>query len=204
MGLRILIAVIGYTLGCLLFSYILGKIVRKIDIREHGTTNAGASNATIVMGWKYGILAGLGDVLKGLIAVLIVKALYPDSPELAILAGVAAIIGHIFPLPLKFRGGKGVATMAGMLLGFNPAWGLLAILIVLILTVITDYIVYGSIAVYILLPIIALVEALPLAYIILTVLLMLLGIYKHLSNLRKIANKEEIGLRQTLKRKTAA
>ncbi len=195
-------ALIGYALGGIQAAYILGKVVRQIDIRQHGTTNAGASNATIVLGWKYGIIAGAVDVLKGLVAVLIVRALYPNMPELGFVAGVGAVLGHIYPILLGFRGGKGIAALVGMLLALDPWVGLAAILSLVLLTVLSDYIAVGSIALYLALPIITLtVFDYPLPYVGLALLLMLIGIYKHLSNVRKILNKEEVGLRTVIRDK---
>ena len=115
---------IGYAFGSIQPAYILSKIVGKIDIREHGSGNAGASNITAIMGWKYGFLVGLVDILKGVFAVLVVKWIYPFSPDLAFLSGIMAIIGHIFPFYMKFRGGKGVAALAvGMMFGSNSEIG---------------------------------------------------------------------------------
>ena len=93
----IISAVIGYLFGCIQASYFIGKFVRKIDIRKHGTTNAGASNVTMVMGFKWGLLAGLIDVLKASAAVWTVSAVYPNVQDAALIAGFFAVIGHIYP-----------------------------------------------------------------------------------------------------------
>ena len=107
----IIAILIGYAFGCIQPAYFLGKMIGKMDIREQGSGNAGASNITAIMGWKYGVIVGLVDILKGIFAVLVVRWIYPDSPDLAYLSGIMAILGHIFPFYLKFRGGKGVATL---------------------------------------------------------------------------------------------
>ena len=111
---------IGYLFGCIQAAFILSKLVGKMDIREHGSGNAGASNITTIMGVKYGFIVGLVDVLKGLFAVLVIKWIYPGSPDLAYLSGIMAILGHIFPIYLKFKGGKGVSTSFGVALGLWP------------------------------------------------------------------------------------
>lgn len=194
--------VLGYAFGCIQMAFILGKLVRRIDIRQHGTTNAGASNAVIVLGWKYGVIVGAGDYAKGLLPVLIVQALYPALPALPFVAGVAAILGHIFPAPLGFRGGKGIATMLGALLGLNFWVGLVALLFLIIVTVVSDYVAIGSIGLYLALPFLAwLLFRYPAVYVAISVGLMGLGVYKHLSNVRKIVNKQELGLRAVMRSK---
>jgi len=198
----IVAVLIGYAFGCIQTAYILGKAVRRIDIRQHGTTNAGASNAVIVLGWKYGVIVGVGDYAKGLLPVLIVRALYPELPPLAFAAGVAAILGHIFPAPLGFRGGKGIATLLGVLLGLNFWVGLVALLFLIVVTVLSDFVAIGSIGLYLALPFLAwLLFNYPAAYVALAVGLMLLGVYKHFSNVKKIVNKQEVGLRAVMRPK---
>lgn len=201
-GKLFIAALIGYSLGNIEMAYILGQLVRHIDIREYGSTNAGASNATIVLGWKYGILTGLGDVLKAAAAVLIVRAFYPDAPALGFIAGGFAVLGHIFPVILKFRGGKGIAALVGTLLGLNGWVGLIAILFIATFTILLDYIAISSIALYVFLPFIIIfffkfnAAAIALAFVIATV-----GIYKHLSNIRNIRDGKEVGLRAVFKRR---
>lgn len=198
----IVAVVSGYAFGCIQTAFILGKLVRQVDIRQHGTTNAGASNAVIVLGWKYGIITGVVDYAKGLAAVLIVRALYPAMPALAFVAGAAAILGHVFPAPLGFRGGKGVATLLGALLGLNFWVGLVALLFLITATVLSDFVAVGSIGLYLALPALtALIFHYPAAYVALAVGLMLLGVYKHVSNVKKILRKQEVGLRAVLRSK---
>ncbi len=195
----IVAVLMGYAFGCIQMAFILGKLVRQIDIREHGTTNAGASNAVIVLGWKYGAMVGVGDYVKGLLPVLIVRALYPALPALPFVAAVAAILGHIFPAPLGFRGGKGIATLLGALLGLNFWVGLAALLFLIVVTVLSDFVAIGSIGLYLALPFLAwLLFHYPAVYVALAVGLMLLGVTKHLSNVKKILNKQEVGLRAVM------
>lgn len=112
--LSILSVIIGYLLGAILPSYIFGKL-KGIDIREEGTKNAGTANAFRVLGLPYAIPTALFDTVKGLLAMLIAYSLGANLFFMQ-LSGIAAIIGHIFPFYIKFRGGQGVATAAGMLL----------------------------------------------------------------------------------------
>ena len=197
----IIAILIGYAFGCIQAAYLLSKIVGKMDIREHGSGNAGASNITTIMGWKYGVIVGLVDILKGMFAVLVVKWIYPESPDLHFLSGLMAIAGHIFPFYMKFRGGKGVAALVGMMLGLNWKLGLIFVLLVAIPALLTDYIVAGSFTTFIGLPIVAFIMGYPFILIILSILLTILCFYLHRSNIQRIINKEELKISSVLKKK---
>ena len=99
----------AYLLGCSNMALYLSKL-KKIDLRSGGSKNLGASNATILMGVKAGALVALHDVGKAALAVLLANIVYPDVANIGAVAGVAAVLGHIFPAPMKFRGGKGFAS----------------------------------------------------------------------------------------------
>ena len=197
----IIAILIGYAFGCIQSSYFLSKIVGKMDIREHGSGNAGASNITAIMGWKYGFIVGLVDVLKGIFAVLVVKWIYPDNPDLAYLSGIMAIIGHIFPFYMKFRGGKGVATLVGMMFGLNWKLGILFLLLVALPALLADYIVIGSFTVFIALPIVTYILEYPLVFTIMGVCLTVLCFYLHRANIQRIMGKEELKISAVIKLK---
>ncbi len=202
MVIQTIIAIlIGYGFGCIQAAYILSKMVGKMDIREHGSGNAGASNITAIMGWKYGFIVGLVDVLKGLFAVLVVKWIYPDSPDLAYLSGIMAIIGHIFPFYLKFRGGKGVATLVGMMFGLDWKLGILFALLVAVPALLADYIVIGSFTSFIALPIVTYISGYPMVFTITGVCLTVLCFYLHRANIKRIINKEELKISAVIKKK---
>jgi len=115
MFISILTIIIGYLLGTILMAYILGRLVRGIDIREHGSRNPGAMNAFKVLGSPYGIVTLLFDMSKGVLAIFIAHLL--RVPTVVILAsGFAAIVGHTFPFYLRFKGGRGAATAYGILI----------------------------------------------------------------------------------------
>jgi len=192
---------IGYAFGCIQPSYFLSKAVGKMDIREQGSGNAGASNVTAIMGWKYGFIVGLVDVLKGIFAVLVVKWIYPDSPDLAYLSGIMAILGHIFPFYMKFRGGKGVATLVGMMFGLNWKLGILFVLLVALPALLADYIVVGSFTAFIALPIVTYILSYPIVFTLMSVCLTILCFYLHRANIQRIINKEELKIRAVIKRK---
>ena len=197
----IIVMLIGYVFGIIQPAYFLSKVVGKMDIREHGSGNAGASNITAIMGWKYGFIVGLVDVLKGVFAVLVVKWIYPDSPDLAYLSGIMAIIGHIFPFYMKFRGGKGVATLVGMMFGLNWKLGILFVLLVALPALLADYIVVGSFTAFIALPIVTYILSYPIVFTLMSICLTILCFYLHRANIQRIINKEELKIRAVIKRK---
>lgn len=121
--IRLICTLIGYLFGSIQTAYFLGKI-KGIDIREHGSGNAGTTNTLRVLGTKAGIVVFCGDMLKSILAVLLVKCLfgvkYPEiAPLLVIYTGLGCVLGHNFPFYLKFRGGKGIATTGGLMIAFN-------------------------------------------------------------------------------------
>ena len=154
---RIACLAIGYVLGLFQTSYIYGR-KQGIDIREHGSGNAGTTNALRVLGWKAGILTFAGDVIKCVVAFLIVFFLFRGSacrPLLTLYAGTGVTLGHNFPFYLNFKGGKGIAVMAG-LVAVNSFWHLPASLLLIPITltcflvpvIVTRYISVGSLAAY--------------------------------------------------------
>ncbi len=114
--------VLAYVLGSFPTSILAGKLARGIDIREHGSGNAGATNTLRVLGPKWGVGVGLVDLLKGWLAVFLPATLSAagEMPVLLVVCGLAAVLGHAFPVFAGFRGGKGVATGGGMVLGLFP------------------------------------------------------------------------------------
>ncbi len=197
----VLTMIIGYALGCFQTSYILGKLVRNIDIREHGSGNAGTSNTTTILGLKYGVIVGTLDILKGFLAVVLVRAIYPEQPDLAYLAGIMAILGHIFPFYMRFRGGKGVATLVGITFGLGWKLGVLFALLVIIPALLTDYIVAGSFGVYAGLPVATHLSGYPQLFTWIAVGLFLLCLYLHRENIRRILKKEELKISAVLWKK---
>jgi len=200
----IITILIGYLMGCIQAAFIISKTVGKMDIREHGSGNAGASNITSIMGLKFGVIVGLVDILKGFFAVLLVKFIFPDNPDLAYLAGIMAILGHIFPFYMNFRGGKGVAAVAalvGMMFGIDWKLGVLFALLVIIPALLTDYIVIGSFTTFTALPIVTYILDYPLIFTIFGLLLTVLIYYLHRFNIQRIKNKEETKISSVLKKK---
>ena len=142
---------VGYLLGCSNMALYLSKL-KHIDIRKAGSANLGAANSTIVLGWRCGILVGLHDIGKAVVAVLLTKFLFPDSLYAGVTAGVACVIGHIFPLPMKFRGGKGFASFIGLTVALNWKLALIVGVLIVVITVITDDLVAGTLTTIVVVP----------------------------------------------------
>jgi len=149
-SLSVIAVVLAYLAGSIPSAVWAGKLFHGIDVREHGSGNAGATNTVRVLGWKTGIPVLLFDLFKGWLAAMLPRFLdaAPESSEtlmvLQIACGLAAIIGHVFPLFAGFRGGKGVATTFGVLLALHPLLTLTCAGIFLIVLLASGYVSLGS------------------------------------------------------------
>ena len=194
---------IGYLFGCFQTSFFISKMVAQKDIREIGSGNAGASNVTSELGWKYGILTGFSDVLKAYIPTQIVLYIFPGAYQpldLIALTGTGAVLGHIYPFFLDFRGGKGVACYIGMLLAIDWQIGIAVIIGLIIFTIITDYVAVGSIALYIIIPLLAYYSNHSDVVIGCAMVLLVVGMIKHWINVQRILSGSETGLRSVFKK----
>jgi glycerol-3-phosphate acyltransferase PlsY len=135
----------SYLLGAIPTSYLAARVFRGIDLREHGSRNLGATNLYRVLGWRFAIPVGLFDAAKGAIPVLLFAPRISPSQLVALLCGVVAIVGHVFSVFVRFRGGKGVATAAGVMLALTPAALGVAALLWALLVYLTGYVSLGSI-----------------------------------------------------------
>ena len=193
-----LAALMGYLLGCSNMAYWLG-LIKKVDIRGNGSGNLGASNATVLLGWGAGVIVAVHDIGKAVLAVLMAKLLFPGLEAVGAAAGVACVLGHIFPFYLKFKGGKGLASFLGMVAMLNWKVGIAAALLLVVITLVTDFIALGTISVSVASPVgIFLLTGgivVPLILCIATVVM----IFKHVENVQRIINRTEIGLRSTAK-----
>jgi glycerol-3-phosphate acyltransferase PlsY len=145
---RIASLLIGYLFGICQTAYVVGKM-NGIDIREHGSGNAGTTNALRVLGKKAGAIVFAGDFLKCFIAIHLVKIIFKSSgadilPLLGLYAATGCILGHNFPIQLNFRGGKGIACTAGLLAAFDIRIGLIALITFLAIVIVTRYVSLGS------------------------------------------------------------
>ena len=138
--------VASYLLGAIPTSYLAGRLIRGIDLREYGSRNLGATNLYRVLGWRFAIPVGLLDAAKGLIPVLVFAPRVSDSEVFALVCGLTAVVGHVFSIFVGFKGGKGVATAAGVMLGLTPVALGVAAAVWAALVFLTGYVSVGSIA----------------------------------------------------------
>jgi acyl phosphate:glycerol-3-phosphate acyltransferase len=136
----------SYLLGAVPTSYLAARLFRGIDLREHGSRNLGATNLYRVLGWRYAVPVGLLDAAKGLVPVLVFAPRVSSSDLFALICGLVAVVGHVFSVFVGFKGGKGVATAAGVMLGLTPAALGVAVLVWAALVYLTGYVSVGSIA----------------------------------------------------------
>lgn len=190
----ILIILISYFLGSSSMSYYIAKW-KGIDIQNKGSKNLGASNAMIVLGWKSGILVGIHDIAKSALAVILANAIFPHLQYAGAIAGISSVLGHIFPFYLKFKGGKGFASYLGMTMALNWKLGLIICVVIVLATLITDYIVVGTTLTITIVP--TVLGIITKSFILSIILLIgtLVIIYKHRMNYVRIVKGTEIGFR---------
>lgn len=160
-----LVGIASYLLGAVPTAVLISKRFFVFDIREKGSGNMGSTNAFRVLGWKWGIFVQVVDILKGYLAVVLIAHLmegqqlpftnrtpFEDITVVRLLAGASAVIGHIFSVFVKFKGGKGVNTAAGMLIGIAPVEVALAVAVFAVAVTLSGYISLGSILAAIMIP----------------------------------------------------
>lgn len=194
----LLTAVVGYLLGSINTSIVVGKLVYKTDIREHGSGNAGATNALRTFGKKAAILAVVGDALKGIVACIIGRLLVGgdfggDAPVYVgeYIGGMMAVIGHNWPIYFGFKGGKGVMTSFAVILFISPVSALLSMLLFVVLVSIWRMVSLGSIAGAVAFPVIAALFHEPLMLVLVGLFLGLLIVVRHIPNIKRILNGTE-------------
>ena len=190
----VLVVLIGYLIGCSNLAYFIAK-AKGLDIRQVGTGNPGASNAMMLLGWKVGILVGVHDIGKAVVAVLLCNALFPALPFCRVVAGVACVLGHLFPFYLSFRGGKGFASTLGMIAALDWRFALALGAAIVVLVLITDYIVVGTVTTVLSYPIYCLVTHQLVAAGLVAVIAAII-LFKHRANFVRIFKGTEVGLRK--------
>ncbi|MEA1887422.1 MAG: glycerol-3-phosphate 1-O-acyltransferase PlsY [Bacteroidota bacterium] len=195
----ILICMVAYGLGSIPTAVWAGKLFHNIDIREHGSGNAGATNTIRVLGWASGIPVLIIDIGKGWLAAglpAMLKLVGPGSSELInmqIITGVIAIFGHVFPVFAGFKGGKGVASTFGVLLALHPLVTVLCMAVFLAVLLVTGYVSISSISAGIAFPLISLVffESPSVMFTIFAILIALALIITHKKNISRLLKGEE-------------
>ena len=199
----IVILLLSYLMGSLPTSVIVARITKGIDIRQHGSGNAGGTNSFRVLGWKAGLFVSLVDIGKGTFATLVISTLrfgelpFESQSAVMVLAGVAAILGHTFTIFAGFKGGKGVATGAGMLLGLFPVAFMICLLVFAVVLFTTGIVSLSSISAAVSLPIVLFLfdrfTAMDVDAVLMTVsiIIPLFIIFTHRTNVKRLLNGEE-------------
>ena len=181
--------------GCIQTSFFIGKVLFKIDVKNQGSKNAGASNGVLLFGWAYGVFIGLVDLMKAYIPVSICLTLTEFDMFLASIVGGGVILGHIYPFFMNFNGGKGMSSYFGMILALDFSFGMILLLLSAIFLMITNYVAVATILILVFVPIreyfyseytISNPE-----YILSILFFSMLIISKHIENLVKIKNGTE-------------
>jgi glycerol-3-phosphate acyltransferase PlsY len=190
---------LAYLLGSIPTAVWVGKIFHSIDVREHGSGNAGATNVIRVLGWKTGIPVMIVDIAKGWLAAYLPVLLHlaePGSAQLTniqILAGITSIIGHVYPVLAGFRGGKGVACTVGVLIALHPFLTFSCIAIFLVVLLITGYVSVASMSMGVSFPVLlfTLFNTPSLYFKIFSILIAIAIILTHRKNIRRLLKGEE-------------
>lgn len=201
----LLVLVIGYCFGLLQWSYILTKTLFKQDIRTLGFGNAGASNTVQSLGFKWGLLVGILDILKAVASVLLVGRLFhlgfvPGEAGLLYVNAFGVILGHNFPVHMGFRGGKGTAALAGALLAFHPGLGLLGMALSIAVAFLSDYVIMGTLTLTLFTLFATLFFDLGGLAVLMAVLIILLSLYMHIENVKRLRAGTEPRISRVLKK----
>ncbi len=191
-------ALIGYTLGNLSPAALVSKL-KNIDLRSSGTKNMGGTNTMLVVGRGWGITVMLLDILKGFLASRLAKWLFPQLRYAMLIAGLATVVGHIFPVAMGFRGGKGLASFGGMVLAYSPWMFLLLAVIALLLMFLVNVSVVGPLSAAVLFPVLVGLQSHDLLSVLLCAAAGILIIVKHWSNIAKARSGKEISIRSFFK-----
>jgi glycerol-3-phosphate acyltransferase PlsY len=199
--MNLLALFIGYFSGSFQTSYILGRVYRKMVIRNLGSGNAGTSNMVQTFGWKLGVLTFLGDILKVIIPLVIAKQFFHTAPLFNLILGIGGILGHNFPFYMGFKGGKGTATTLGMLLVFDYKVCILIALVLIAVVVLTDYIALASLISVAAIPIVLYLFKYNMDLIAVSSVMPVVCILVHRSNIKNMIGKNEKKVSSVFKRK---
>jgi len=204
----LIVIIIGYLFGCIHGSQIVGKY-KQINIKKSGMKNAGATNATLLLGFRYGLIVAFIDVFKAIISLLIITSLlnkfevvYDLQIFYLYINALFVIIGHNFPLTMNFNGGKGTASLFGVLLYIDWRFAVMGLFILLIFAFVTNYFVTGTLMLYI-------SFAMYTAFIfgrapsLVAILFIVLFFIKHTENFKRIMNKEEVKVSSLIRREVS-
>ena len=194
---RLFCLLIGYALGCIQSAYIIGKFVHGIDIRDHGSKNSGFTNANRVMGFKTGIWIFIADVAKAVLAFLVASWLFDGGGSFlsayttngllpGVWAGLGVILGHNFPIFMKFRGGKGISCTVGLVFMLDWRAAVIIFLIAVVIIFVTRYISLASLTISLLMPVFMAIFGYGWEVVIITAALCGLAWFMHRGNIQKL------------------
>ena len=181
--------ILAYLVGSIPNALWIGKMFKNIDVREFGSGNVGATNATRVLGWKLGVMVLIFDAFKGMIFIIIARK-FGLSDIYVVLIGLAAILGHSYSIYLKFKGGKAVATSLGVMLVLIPKVVIILIIVFLLIVIISGYVSLASISVAGLLPILSYIMYNNIIAL-LSLVVGILVIWRHKSNIKNLLEGKE-------------
>lgn len=187
----VVVIIISYLLGSISFSILAARWLRKIDIRQHGSGNAGATNTLRVLGVGPAIGVFVLDIAKGVAAVLLGRAFGDEYAWLQVACGLAAIIGHNWPIFFRFKGGKGIATAIGALAVWAFLPTLIAGLMAIASIIVTRYVSLGSLIFVVFTPIMGLAFDVAQEVVWGAAIIAVMGIYRHRKNIVKLLNGTE-------------
>ncbi len=188
--MQYLAILISYLIGSISFGYIFCKVFKGVDIRDYGSGNTGATNISRVLGPGAAITVFILDVLKGISAIYLARV-FTDSPILIILAGIAVVAGHNWPVFFGFRGGRGIATSLGVLFAISPVVFTWLFIMGISVVALSRYISLGSMSGAVALPFLMWYFNLELPYIIFGILISLLAIIRHIPNIKRLKEGKE-------------
>lgn len=212
MGTLVIIAILSYLIGAIPSSLWVGKLYKKIDLRDYGSGNLGATNTFRILGWKAGVVVSLIDFMKGFAAAFWISAIAVDAVPsvyhgwetsyfVQIFAGLIAVIGHMYSVFARFKGGKGVLTACGMLYAIEPISISLALLVFLTVLITTRYVSMASITASLLYPIFLLMLRYGFNFtidgslMVITAVLAITIVVKHRSNIQRLLDGNENRIR---------
>jgi glycerol-3-phosphate acyltransferase PlsY len=188
-------AILGYLLGTINPAALFGR-VKKVDLRNKGTKNLGATNTALILGKKLGFVVMFFDIFKGCLAVIIAKLIFAETAALSgLIAGASAVIGHMFPFYMKFKGGKGLAAYGGMVLAYDPVIFLILFLIGIICMLAFNYCVALTVSAASLFPVAVALKSIGspdlIASTVIAAVISAIFILRHRSNIIRSFKKQE-------------
>ena len=194
-----LIIISCYLLGSIPFGYIVGKLFKKVDIREFGSGNIGATNALRILGPLLASFVVIGDIGKGIFSIYLVQYFNIDNLLILTIAGLAVICGHDWSLFLGFKGGKGIATTFGVVFALNPIISILAVMVWGVVLIISRYASLSSICAIISIFVFTILFKQPYEYIGFSAIIIILGIFNHKENIKRLKSKKERKIGEKIK-----